>query len=120
MCHSPLCSLDAQPQFCAPLTVAVPFSTARSDKQKQRLAELEVEVAALSQADKGTRGERAALVQRNTALQAALDMSPPEQRFMSLAVLCSPCSCLSSTLTLDVIRCGMGSVGSAVLPRPSA
>ena len=40
------------------------------DKQKQRLSELEVEVAALSNADKGTRGERAALLQRNATLQA--------------------------------------------------
>ena len=42
----------------------------RSNKQKQRLTELEVEVAALSNADKGARGERAALLQRNATLQA--------------------------------------------------
>ena len=44
----------------------------RRDKQKQRLQELEGEVAALSQADKGTRGERDALLQRNATLQARL------------------------------------------------
>jgi len=46
------------------------FTPVRSNKQKQRLTELEVEVAALSNADKGARGERAALLQRNATLQA--------------------------------------------------
>ncbi len=46
------------------------------DKQKQRLLELEGEVAALSKADKGTRGEREALLQRNAALQAGRLLEP--------------------------------------------
>ena len=46
------------------------------DKQKQRLLELEREVAALSQANKGTRGERDALLQRNATLQARCLLEP--------------------------------------------
>ena len=70
----------------------------RSDKQKQRLTELEVEVAALSNADKGTRGERAALLQRNATLQACHSACSRRDMPRSTLRACGPAVLLPSRL----------------------